>query len=337
VLGQYLRGQLLVMLIMAVFYAWAWRCSAWTWRCPSASSPAWRCSCPTSASASGLMLAVLAGLLEFASLKALVMVAVVYGVGQVLESFYLTPRLVGERIGLHPLAVIFALLAFGQMFGFVGVLVALPASAVLLVAHTPRRSGYLASRLYQGMRCDAGMKQAGMKQIALDIGLARPHAWPIFWPAPTKPRWRTCSCGPAARLRSPVPTYLWGDTASGKTHLLQGRARDLREQGASSGWLDASMLEPPEFDEPGPCVLLDDVHLYTAVQQQAAFNWFVSAQRPRRPARRAGRRQCAAGRPGAARGPAHPPRLGPCVRLQALTEPERRAVLRQRPMRAACS
>ena len=62
------------------------------------------------------------------------MVGVVYGIGQVFESLYLTPRLVGERIGLHPLAVIFALLAFGQLFGFVGVLVALPASAVLLVA-----------------------------------------------------------------------------------------------------------------------------------------------------------------------------------------------------------
>jgi predicted PurR-regulated permease PerM len=57
---------------------------------------------------------------------------------------------VGERIGLHPLAVIFALLAFGQLFGFVGVLVALPLSAVLLVAIRRVKSGYLASRLYQG-------------------------------------------------------------------------------------------------------------------------------------------------------------------------------------------
>jgi predicted PurR-regulated permease PerM len=78
------------------------------------------------------------------------MVAVVYGLGQVIESFVLTPRLVGERIGLHPLAVIFALLAFGQLFGFVGVLVALPASAVLLVAIRRARSGYLGSRLYLG-------------------------------------------------------------------------------------------------------------------------------------------------------------------------------------------
>jgi predicted PurR-regulated permease PerM len=77
------------------------------------------------------------------------MVAVVFGAGQVIESFFLTPRLVGERIGLHPVAVIFALMAFGQLFGFVGILVALPASAVLLVAIRRVRASYLASGLYQ--------------------------------------------------------------------------------------------------------------------------------------------------------------------------------------------
>ena len=102
----------------------------------------------------GLVLALLAGFLEFSAnggaAQAVLMVAVVYGFGQLLESFFLTPRLVGERIGLHPLAVIFALLAFGQLFGFVGILVALPVSAVLLVAVRRVRSGYLASGLYQG-------------------------------------------------------------------------------------------------------------------------------------------------------------------------------------------
>jgi predicted PurR-regulated permease PerM len=78
------------------------------------------------------------------------MVASVFGLGQLLESFYLTPKLVGERIGLHPLAVIFALLVFGQLFGLVGVLVALPASAVLLVAIRRIRAGYLTSGFYQG-------------------------------------------------------------------------------------------------------------------------------------------------------------------------------------------
>ena len=65
-----------------------------------------------------------------------------------MESFYLTPRLVGERIGLHPLAVIFALLAFGQLFGFFGVLLALPFSAILSVAIRELRQSYLASTLY---------------------------------------------------------------------------------------------------------------------------------------------------------------------------------------------
>ena len=103
---------------------------------------------------SGLILATLAGLLEFAATagaaKALLMVGVVYGLGQLIEGFFLTPRLVGERIGLHPLAVIFALLAFGQLLGFVGVLIALPSSAVLLVALRRAQAHYRASKLYLG-------------------------------------------------------------------------------------------------------------------------------------------------------------------------------------------
>jgi len=68
----------------------------------------------------------------------------------VLESFVLTPRLVGERIGLNPLAVIFALLAFGHLLGFVGVLAALPLSAVALVAGRRVLAVYLQSELYRG-------------------------------------------------------------------------------------------------------------------------------------------------------------------------------------------
>jgi predicted PurR-regulated permease PerM len=62
----------------------------------------------------------------------------------------LTPRLVGERIGMNPLTVIFALLAFGHLFGFVGVLIALPVSAVLVVAVRRLREMYLASDLFKG-------------------------------------------------------------------------------------------------------------------------------------------------------------------------------------------
>ena len=74
----------------------------------------------------------------------------VYGIGQLLENYALVPWLVGTRIGLHPLAVIFALLAFGQLFGFAGVLLALPASAALLVGLRHLRAAYLDSPIYRG-------------------------------------------------------------------------------------------------------------------------------------------------------------------------------------------
>ena len=149
VLGQYLRGQLLVMLVLAVFYAIGLAMFGLELALPIGVFTGLAVFVPYLGFGVGLLLALVAGLLQFVSLKALVMVGVVFGLGQLVESFFLTPRLVGERIGLHPLAVIFALLAFGQVLGFVGVLVALPASAVLLVALRRVRDGYLRSALYQ--------------------------------------------------------------------------------------------------------------------------------------------------------------------------------------------
>lgn len=154
VLGQYLRGQLLVMLILAVYYSVGLALFGLDLALPIGVFTGLAIFVPYLGFGLGLLLALLAGLLEFAvsggATQALLMVGVVYGVGQVVESLYLTPRLVGERIGLHPLVVIFALLAFGQLFGFVGVLVALPASAVLLVAFRRAWARYLDSGLYRG-------------------------------------------------------------------------------------------------------------------------------------------------------------------------------------------
>lgn len=154
VLGQYLRGQLLVMLILALYYGVGLSLFGLDLALPIGIFTGLAIFVPYVGFGVGLVLAVLAGLLEFSGAggptRTLLMVAVVYGLGQLLESLYLTPRLLGERIGLHPLAVIFALLAFGQLFGFVGILVALPASAVLLVAARRIRRSYLESRLYRG-------------------------------------------------------------------------------------------------------------------------------------------------------------------------------------------
>lgn len=150
VLGQYLRGQILVMLVLSVFYALALMMFGLDLALPIGVFTGLAVCVPYLGFGLGLILALLAGLLQFASFKAVIMVAVVYGAGQLIESFWLTPKLVGERIGLHPLAVIFALLAMGQLFGFVGVLVALPVSAVMLVAIRRARNQYFSSNLYQG-------------------------------------------------------------------------------------------------------------------------------------------------------------------------------------------
>jgi predicted PurR-regulated permease PerM len=97
----------------------------------------------------GLVLAVLSVILQFGFGSELVIVLIVFGIGQVLEGFFLTPRLVGERIGLHPVAVLFALLIFAKLFGFFGVLLALPASAVVLVLIRFAWTQYAHSDWYQ--------------------------------------------------------------------------------------------------------------------------------------------------------------------------------------------
>jgi DnaA-homolog protein len=172
-----------------------------------------------------------------------------------------------------------------------------------------------------------------MKQIALDIALSPAPALANFLPGPNGAAiehlrlWVGEGSSPASRLRSPVPTYLWGESASGKSYLLKAVREALREQGGEVGWLDASIHEPPEFNPHWVAVMLDDVQGYSAVQQHAAFNYFVNAQTEQRWILAAGSLP-----------PADLPlrddlrtRLGwgHVFALQVLTEPERRAVLRR--------
>lgn len=166
-----------------------------------------------------------------------------------------------------------------------------------------------------------------MKQLPLDIGLARAPTLASFLAGPNEAAWKHLQLWVGNPTRSPVPTYLWGAPASGKTHLLKAVQESLREQGARTGWLDAGVAEPPPFDERWAVVLMDDVHRYNAVQQHAAFSWFVQAQALQRGVLAAG-----------ALAPAHlqlredlRTRLGwgHIFELHVLSEPERRAVLRQ--------
>lgn len=150
VLGSFLRGQFMVMLAMGVFYAVG----------------LWGVGLEV-----GILIGVLAGLLTFipyigpttvlvgGSIAALVQfgdwqhlvgVLAVWGIGQLLESYVLTPKLVGDRVGLGPVTVVFAVMAGGTLFGFLGMLLALPVASVanVLIRHVHGR--YVASRFYLG-------------------------------------------------------------------------------------------------------------------------------------------------------------------------------------------
>jgi predicted PurR-regulated permease PerM len=149
-LGQYLRGQLSVMVVLAVYYSVGLSLFGFDLAVPVGVFTGLAVFIPYVGFGLGLTLALISGALQFSGWHGLVGVAVVFGIGQLLEGFVLTPRLVGERIGMSPLTVIFALLAFGHLFGFVGVLIALPVSAVLVVAVRRVREAYLASELFTG-------------------------------------------------------------------------------------------------------------------------------------------------------------------------------------------
>ena len=150
VLAQFCRGQLSVMLLLAVFYSVGLWLAGLDFALPVGVLTGLLCFIPYVGFGSGLTLALLSALLQGSGWEPVIGVAVVYSLGQLIESFALTPYMVGERIGLHPLAVIFALMAFGQLFGFTGVLVALPASAALLVGLREVASAWFSSPVYLG-------------------------------------------------------------------------------------------------------------------------------------------------------------------------------------------
>jgi predicted PurR-regulated permease PerM len=152
VLAQFCRGQVSVMLLLAVYYSMALWLVGLEFALPIGVLTGLLIFIPYAGFCGGLALAVLGALLQFpgSGWEPLIGVAVVYTIGQLVESFTLTPYLVGDRIGLHPLVVIFALMAFGQLFGFVGILVALPVSAALLVGLRELASAWFASPVYLG-------------------------------------------------------------------------------------------------------------------------------------------------------------------------------------------
>lgn len=133
VLGEFLHGQLLVMAALAVYYAIGLTLVGLDHALAIGILTGVLVFIPYVGFGLGFLLGLLAAVLQWHGWPGFLAVMAVYGVGQLLENYVLVPFLVGDRIGLHPLAVIFALLAFGELFGFAGVLMALPVSAALLV------------------------------------------------------------------------------------------------------------------------------------------------------------------------------------------------------------
>jgi predicted PurR-regulated permease PerM len=148
-LSQYLRGMVIVISIMSAFYSIGLSLIGIKGAVALGVFTALMIVIPYIGITLGLTLAVLSAILQFGIGTELVAVLIIYGIGQLLEGFFLTPRLVGERIGLHPVAVLFALLLFGKLFGFFGVLLALPISAVSLVLVQYLWSVYTQSSWYQ--------------------------------------------------------------------------------------------------------------------------------------------------------------------------------------------
>lgn len=150
VLGAFLRGQFLVMVILGVMYGLGLWGVGLDLGILIGIIAGLLTFVPYLGPASGIILGCIAALVQYGDWEHIAGVLIVFGIGQVIESYWLTPKLVGDRIGLHPAAVIFAVLAGGQLFGFLGMLLALPVAAVANVLLRYAEHRYTHSRLYAG-------------------------------------------------------------------------------------------------------------------------------------------------------------------------------------------
>lgn len=152
VLGAFIRGQIAVMIALGVVYAAGLTLVGLNLGLLIGLVAGLISFIPYLGATTGVVMAVLAALVQSqgVDLQLLVLVGVVFTVGQLLESYVLTPRIVGDKIGLHPVAVIFAVMAGGQLFGFLGMLLALPAAAVINVLLRYAHQRYRQSELYAG-------------------------------------------------------------------------------------------------------------------------------------------------------------------------------------------
>jgi len=148
-LSQYLRGQLLVIIVLSIYYSVGLYVLGVTGALALGLFTGIAIFIPYIGYGAALILALLSVLLQAETGVSLLAVLALYITGQALESFILTPKLVGEKIGLHPVLVVFALILFGSWFGFFGILLALPMSAIILVLCKHAMQAYQDSAWYK--------------------------------------------------------------------------------------------------------------------------------------------------------------------------------------------
>jgi predicted PurR-regulated permease PerM len=148
VLAEFLRGQLMLMLALGVIYSVGLWLVGLEFALLVGMMAGLVSFVPYLGSIVGIVVAGVLAFMQFHDIIHLLYIGVVFGVGQTIEGMLLSPILVGDRIGLHPVAVIFAVMAGGQLFGFFGVLLALPAAAIFVVLLRHARQKYIESSLY---------------------------------------------------------------------------------------------------------------------------------------------------------------------------------------------
>ncbi|MCL7929089.1 AI-2E family transporter [Halomonas llamarensis] len=148
VLSAFLRGQLLVMLCLGIIYALGLSLMGLNFGLLIGFISGIASIVPFLGFIVGMSIALVVALFQMGTVWAILGVIVVFSIGQVIESVVLQPKLLGDKIGLHPVAVIFSVLAGGELFGFIGVLLALPAAAVIMVLLREAFDRYKGSSLY---------------------------------------------------------------------------------------------------------------------------------------------------------------------------------------------
>lgn len=149
VLASFLRGQFMVMIVLGIIYAIGLKIVGLKLALLIGLLAGLVSFVPYLGFIVGIVAASVAMLLQTQDIMQLWPIFIVFGIGQMLEGMLLTPLLVGDKIGLHPVAVIFAVLAGGQLFGFIGILLALPVAAIIAVLLRHAHQQYLTSSLYE--------------------------------------------------------------------------------------------------------------------------------------------------------------------------------------------